>query len=274
MNRIAILSDIHGNLPAFEAVLNDVARRGIRDVVLAGDLVGRGPQGSAVVARAQELGLRSVRGNHEDYLLDFRKGKIPDTWNYTEEWACARWMANELTESSAQFIDAFPFSMTAGFDDSIRIVHGSPESYNEGIGNWLTGQEIEHHLNAVEESVLICAHTHRAAVWEFPHGLVVNVGSVGMPFNGDTRAQYAVLEYRGDRWHAEICRVHYAHEELLGVYESSGFLEAGGATSALLRYEIEYARPFLVPFLKWAAQLNRTPTFEYLEEFLKVQDLA
>lgn len=266
--RLAILADIHGNLPALEAVLDDIAGQGVDEVVLAGDLVGRGPQGSAVSSRVRELGLESVRGNHEDYLLDFRKGAVPEEWMSAEEWACTRWMADELSNTDIEFLDALPFSMTRGHANEVRIVHGSSRSYNEGIGPWLHEAEIQEHFDSVEEPVLICAHTHRAHVWRLPQGLVVNVGSVGLPFNRDTRAQYALLERNADSWDVELKQVQYDLNQTRRAFEETGFLDCGGATAALLLKELESATPYLVPFLKWAEVLERPPLLDGVPEFL------
>ena len=97
MTRIAVLADIHGNMPAFEAVLDDLSHQQVDEVLVGGDLVGRGPQGSRVVRRVRALGLPAIRGNHEEYLLEFR-GELSDERREAEEWAAARWMAAELEE--------------------------------------------------------------------------------------------------------------------------------------------------------------------------------
>ena len=83
--RIAILADIHANMPAFEAVIADIEQQSPDEIIIAGDLVGRGPQGSAVVERVIELGWPSVRGNHEDYLINFFHERIPSEWKQTKE---------------------------------------------------------------------------------------------------------------------------------------------------------------------------------------------
>ena len=74
--RIAVLADIHSNLRALDAVVDDIATRGVDEVVVGGDIVGRGPQGAAVVDRVRELGWPSVRGNHEDYLVAFSREEL------------------------------------------------------------------------------------------------------------------------------------------------------------------------------------------------------
>lgn len=265
--RVAVLADVHGNVPALDAVLDDVASEGVDEVLVGGDLVGRGPQGSAVVQRIRKLGLASIGGNHEDYLLAFRRGGIPADWRTAEEWAAARWMAAELDGEDAAFIEALPFSLAR---PGLRLVHGTPKSNRQGIGPWTEDAELSRQLGRVEERLLVCAHTHRPLVRELAEGMVVNVGSVGLPFNGDRRAQYAIFERHGDGWTVEPRQVTYDLEETFRIYETSGFLAAGGVTARLLRLELEHATPLLVPFIEWARATGSEASTRRLDDFLAV----
>ena len=103
-------------------------------------------------------------------------------------------------------------------------------------------------------------------------GLIVNVGSVGLPFNGDARAQYAIFDGEGTSFEVEQRYVPYDRDAFLRTYETSGFLEAGGATARLLRLEVETARPHLVPFLRWAEVTGREPLLPEVETFLAAFD--
>jgi len=274
MARIAVLSDIHGNVPALEAVLADLETVAPDEVLVGGDLVGRGPQGTAVVRRIAELGWRTIRGNHEEYLLDFQRGNVPSAWLHAAEWSAARWMASELGAEEARWIEALPFSLTSQAAPGLRLVHGTPSSTREGIGPWLSDRRLGEHLAEVEETLLVCAHTHRPLHRRVDGGQVVNVGSVGLPFNGDQRAQYAVFEPAGpeseDAWHVELRQVPYDRERILRIYDETGFLAEGGVTARLLRLELEHAAPVLVPFLKWSEVRGRTPEEAELGTFLEL----
>jgi len=249
MKRIAVIADIHSNLFALEAVIEDLEKQQVDEIIVAGDLVGRGPQGSAVVRRIQGLGWPCIRGNHEDYVINFYKGKIPEDWKTSEEWSAARWMGDEMDEETIEFIDALPMTMTSSLEPDLRLYHGSPNAYNEGIGSWTQEEQLSDYIDAIEENLLVCAHTHRPWSYESAQGMIVNVGSVGLPFNGDTRAQYAIFHREDGRWQVEFRQVDYDRSSFLAYYKTSGFLEAGGFTSRLLVMELEHARPFLVPFL-------------------------
>ncbi len=267
MTRIAILADIHGNMPALEAVCRDLALAEVDEVLVGGDLVGRGPEGSRVVRRVRELGWETIGGNHEDYLLTFRRGEVPDPWMEEEEWAASRWMAAELGSEEIRFIEALPFSIAR---PGLRLVHGTPESNREGIGPWTGSEELAGHWDAVAEEVLICAHTHRPLERRVGEGLVVNVGSVGMPFNGDQRAQYAILEGgEGRGWRVEVRAVPYDLEKIYAIYEDSGFLAEGKITARLLRLELKHATPLLVPFLEWARAAGVPAVSDQLTAFFE-----
>jgi hypothetical protein len=103
-----------------------------------------------------------------------------------------------------------------------------------------------------------------------PEGAVVNVGSVGLPFNGDRRAQYALFHWDGELWTPEFRQVDYDIERTLATYRSSGFFAAGGVTARLLELELRHAAAYLVPFLKWASTVGIEPDLERIEEFRQI----
>ena len=270
--QIAVIADIHGNVPALEAVLADFDRCPPDEVLVGGDLVGRGPEGSKVVQRIRDLGWRGVRGNHEDYVLSFRRQEVPERWLHDDEWSASRWMAAELSDQDIDYIAALPFSLQSRKAPGLCLVHGSPESNHEGLGVWSTGRQLGEHLGRIDGNVLVCAHTHRPMCRRLTGGIVVNVGAVGLPFNQDRRAQYAVLHVSAEECEAEFRQVDYDIERTIGAYESSGFLEHGRVTAQLLRMELEQAAPFLVPFTRWAESSGRPIAESQIESFLRFYD--
>jgi predicted phosphodiesterase len=272
--RIAVIADIHGNTPALEAVLDDLGSQGPDEVLVAGDLVGRGPRGSAVIAEVRARGWRSVRGNHEDYLLAFRRREVPEAWWRLNEWSAARWMAAELSEDDVAYLESLPLTISSDLNPDLVLTHGTPRSHSEGLGPWSSDGKLTGHLERISGSLLVCAHTHRPMHRTLPAGQVVNVGSVGLPFNGDRRAQYAVLDLEKDRWTVRFRQVDYDLDRTLEIYDTSGFRSAGGVTAELLRLELLHAAPFLVPFLKWCEALGAAPAPERIAEFLDLYDPA
>lgn len=268
--RIAVLADIHGNVPALEAVLADLADQTVDEVLVGGDLVGRGPEGRAVVHRIAALGWRGVRGNHEDYLLAFHRREVPESWWHTPEWAASRFMAADLDGFSLGYAADLPFSLASQLAPHLRLVHGTPASNHEGLGPWSSDGELSASLAAVAEPLLACAHTHRSFERDVAAGRVVNVGSVGLPFNGDPRAQYGLftVDPRGGTT-VELRRVPYDRDAIFTRYQSTGFAAQGGITATLLRLELEHAVPVLVPFQRWAEATGRPLETSQVDAFLE-----
>jgi diadenosine tetraphosphatase ApaH/serine/threonine PP2A family protein phosphatase len=269
---IAVLADVHGNMPALEAVLADIERLAPDEILVGGDLVGRGPQGSRVVATIRDAGWPTIRGNHEDYLLDFRRRRVPEQWWRQQRWAASRWMAEELSPADADWIERLPPSLRSATEPGLLLVHGTPESANDGLGPWTEDGELSRHLAAVDAEILICGHTHRPMDRRLPEGRVVNVGSVGLPFNHDPRAQYALFHRDENDWRVEARKVEYDRRKTFEVYERTGFLREGGITAELLKIELENSTAYLVPFLKWSELTNRRPGSRALDSFLAFYD--
>ena len=269
---IAILADIHGNMPALRAVIADLERQAPDEVLVGGDLVGRGPEGSQVVDTIRRLGWRCLRGNHEDYLLGFVRREVPDDWWTEDEWAASRWMAAELTPAAVEFISELPDELRPASAPGLLLVHGSPRSNQDGLGPWTSDQQLARHLESIDENLLVCGHTHRPMIRELHAGRVVNVGAVGLPFNRDRRAQYGMFHYDGESWTTELRGVDYDTRELLDVYEATGFRARGGVTAELIRLEVEQAVPYLVPFLKWVRLIGAAPDSARVPEFLEFYD--
>lgn len=268
---VAVIADIHANLFALEATLDHMRQHRPEEIIVAGDMIGRGPQGSAVLARVRDLGYPCLRGNHEDYILNFHHKNVPQEWLEIDEWSASRWMAAELDPAHVPFLDALPMTLTAGGPSPLRLYHGSPVSYQDGIGDWTPEETLRAHLDAVEEDVLVCAHTHRPLHWAQGPRQIVNVGSVGIPFNGDWRAQYATFhrDSHADPWQVRFHQVPWDRDGFLRHYETSGFLEEGGPTSWMLREEIRHARPYLVPFLVWGRAHGRPFHLSEAGDFLE-----
>jgi predicted phosphodiesterase len=257
--RLAVLADIHGNLPALEAVLADVQRHGVDDIIVAGDHVTGGPHPVQVLCLLRSLGCWMILGNREDYLLTYDAEDEPDERRESDQWASLRWTYLRLGREMLDFIASLPQQRVVTLDGAapIRVVHGSPRDLSEGLfpdhdlvamalferaGFFLLGREpvkLDVILTQMDEPVLVCGHTHIPWTREKNGRLVLNPGSVGTPLNGDVRAQYALLTWREGRWWAEQRAVPYDLDRVRAGFRASGLLEAGGvfARSSLLTIE-------------------------------------
>ncbi|MEW6261394.1 MAG: metallophosphoesterase family protein [Thermodesulfobacteriota bacterium] len=204
--RIAVISDIHGNLEAFEAVLNDIASSRIDRTLCLGDCIGYGPDPEAVVHLLRNAGIDSVMGNHELGICDPR---ILDWFNPLARKSL-EWTASKLSEESRIYLCSLPKAIV--FDD-LRFVHGFPPASPLVYFFQIPDSSVRKVLESMKEHLCFIGHTHvlRIALWQHPifqkrrliqeivsipgeGRAIVNVGSVGQPRDGDRRAKYVILD--------------------------------------------------------------------------------
>lgn len=270
MIRVAVISDIHGNVPALEAAMVDLAAQQPDEVLVAGDLVGRGPGGSEVIARIAETGWNTLIGNHEELLMMVRDGDVPANLAGTAMGEAVQWMADELDQAAVDFVRALPLSLRSRRSpEALLVVHGSPAGVSDGLGPWTSEEVLCEHERTTDADVLVCAHTHRPLDHRSQHGRVVNIGAVGLPFNRVPKAHYAIFRIHDDR-PVEVERrvVDYDLEATIDFYHSSGFVSHSPLIADLLEREIREARPYLAKFIDWTERSRRPQDREALEEFL------
>jgi predicted phosphodiesterase len=213
--RVAILSDIHGNAMALDAVLADVAAGGPFDeVVIAGDLVWSGPRPREVVDRLLEIGATMIRGN-TDAFFDTATDETPEGKEPSRFAAHFGWMSEQLGPERVAFLRTLPFSRrispAAGHD--LLIVHANPRDLDQPILARAAEADLDELLleNGQEPSwrCLAFGHVHTPFIRTWRGRLLVNVSSVGLPMDGDPRAAYAVLTWDGREWSAKHRRVPY-----------------------------------------------------------------
>ena len=260
--RIAIFADVHGNRPALDAVLDDVAALEPDRIVANGDLVNRLPEGVAVLERLEGVDAVRLLGNHDDLMRKWveRDVGLPATWFDDPFWRATGWCAERLAAvGRIEELAAAPLTHRIDVPGAPRVVisHGSPRDYREGYGRHLTERAIREIADETGAGVLVGSHTHRPLhrTWGGVH--VYNTGAVGTPFNGDPRAQYLVLTLERGCWSADFRAVPYERGAALAAFHRTGFLEEGGVSAHVFHAELQYARPFLIPFLRWTDETGR-----------------
>lgn len=205
--RLAVLSDIHGNLEAFTAVLADVGQAGADRTALLGDIVGYGPDPEACVELARELGLDSVMGNHE---LGLSKRAELAWFNPSARQSLEQTMGL-LSPASLEWLAGLPVFMVV---DACRLVHGAPPDSPRTYYFELDHREILRRMGLINEPLCLVGHSHELAMAHLPAsgGLerlplragvqtlqagdryLINAGAVGQPRDGDNRAKYVIVD--------------------------------------------------------------------------------
>lgn len=195
--KYAILSDVHGNLPALEAVLLDVERQGAGKILHCGDLVGYGPFPNEVINLIRSKGIAGIMGNYDDGVGFERDDCGCAYTDETQELLGHRsleWTKANVTAENKAFLRNLPRELR--FSQGIfkvLLTHGSPRRINEYLYEDRPAKTFNRLLEAGGCNLLVCGHTHLPYHRAIGDRHVVNVGSLGKPKDGDPRATYALL---------------------------------------------------------------------------------
>jgi putative phosphoesterase len=213
VERVAVITDIHGNLPALEAVLAAIQSRDVGAVCCGGDLVGYGPRPNEVCAVIEERGIPTIYGNYdyaigrdlEDCGCAYRDQQDRELGQRSVEWTL-----EHTDQRSKDFMRGLCFDLRFELGEHrVRLVHGSPRKVNEYLFEDKPTRTFERIAAGAECDVLVFGHTHQPWIRAYGGVLFVNCGSVGKPKDGDRRAAFALLELADDRVVARIERVNY-----------------------------------------------------------------
>jgi putative phosphoesterase len=235
MERIAVISDVHGNMVALDAVLAALPTGAVDGLVALGDMVQGGPQPAEVVAALRRLACPVVMGNADDWLLtgDF-KGDNPAPPAEEEKLAdIRRWSLAQLDEADRAFIAAFlpTVELELAFGRRLLCFHGSPTSFHHLIFPDTAEEEFQGYLGGYAEAFLCGGHTHRQQIRRVGDTFFFNPGSVGLAYSHaqsqddfrlDPWAEYAILTSSRDGVALTFHRVAIDVPALRQVFATSG----------------------------------------------------
>jgi putative phosphoesterase len=180
--RIALISDIHGNLVSLEAVLADIHREQVDQVICLGDLATLGPQPREVLARLKALECPCVMGNHDSFLLD--PGSLHEYTDSSQMVELVDWCASQLSEADLDYLGSLRPLIEIPLDTQATLLcfHGSPQSNVDRILATTPTAELDRMLAGHTATVMACGHMHVQMLRQHKGTLIVNVGSVGQPF--------------------------------------------------------------------------------------------
>jgi putative phosphoesterase len=226
MNRIAIFSDIHANLPALQAVLADMDQRGLEQRYCLGDLVGYGTFPNEVIRLIKDRNIPTIMGNYDQGV-----------GNSSDECGCAyktageealgkrsiAWSNVHTTDENKAFLRSLAPQIPLQLGDlRVLLAHGSPRKINEYLYEDRPDAGLERILDGANADVLVVGHTHKPYHRVLPSGRhVINEGSVGKPKDGDPRAAYVILEAEGKDLKVEFVRGAYDIERVATAIEAS-----------------------------------------------------
>jgi putative phosphoesterase len=217
--RVAALYDVHGNLPALDAVLADVEAAEVDAVVVGGDIA-IGPMPRETLARVLELGERALflRGNGDREIAAAPAGS--GLWIER-----TRWSAEQLERGQLAWLAALPDTQSLSVDGlgDVLFCHGSPRSDEEILTRISPEERVAAAVSDVEEQVVVCGHTHVQFDRDVAGKRLVNAGSVGMPYEAQPGAYWALLGPD-----VELRRTDYDLEAAAAAVRATGFPDAEG----------------------------------------------
>ncbi len=252
--KLAVLADVHANLPALEEVIDHIERWQPDRVIVDGDIVNRGPRPLECLRFVQEkqraAGWQFVLGNHEEYVIDHAQPDAPRTGAKFDIHRVSYWTYQQLS-GDVSALQVMPFKQSFLTDDGgeARFVHASMRSTRDGIFVETPDEVLRKQIDP--PPAMICVgHTHKPLIRRIGHTLVVNVGAVGLPFDGDPRASYAQLTRRNNEWSAQIIRLDYDRARADRDFDATGFMAQAGPFAQLIRVELRDATSQL---FEWTA---------------------
>jgi putative phosphoesterase len=216
MTRVAVLSDIHGNVTALEAVRKAIRKEKPDAVLVAGDLAmnGHDPAGTIALLREMETeGAIIVQGNTDVAVADFdfaaafpsMSEGVPDAMRIAAEWA-----HDALDDEALAWLRRLPCERRLVVDSTMFLVtHASPGSQTAGFDQSLDASVTLERLSRTDARIICCGHTHLPEIRDFGWKQVVNDGSAGYVFDGDPTASWALVAVDGETVTAEIRRTEF-----------------------------------------------------------------
>lgn len=235
MMRIAVISDMHGNDLAFEAVEADILAQDVGQIVCLGDAIQGGPQPAQVVQRLRRLNCPVVLGNADAWLISGQEtadeGIPPERLKKMGE--IRLWSLSKLTEEDMDFIASFQPTVTIQLADGLNLLcfHGSPASFDDIILPAAPEEEFQKFLGPYTGQVLTGGHTHAQQIRRLGNQFFFNPGSVGFAYShyqpdgqffADPWAEYAILTSANGQISVEFRRIPFDAEELIRIYRDSG----------------------------------------------------
>jgi len=210
--KLAVISDIHGNIVALRAALAEIERAGADRLLVLGDLFGPG-HAQDILAELRGHDALIIRGNGEGYHLDNRAGKFGDMWARYDQFAATREIYEQLAPADFRWLAALPCQISLCWEGvSLRMTHGSPKADSDSL-NVTRPRALRRALRLCDETIILCGHAHKFMLKQFGKRYICNAGSVGENFDPAFTADVTFITVHGGDIAFEQRRVPYDLKE-------------------------------------------------------------
>lgn len=232
--KIAVVSDIHSNIYALDAVLADIETKDVDMTVCTGDLVGYGTKPNEVIETLKKNKILTIMGNYDDAIGNLKivcGCDYPDPKDAEKAGLSMQFTGQTTTKENKEYLRNLPKELIFTFyNKKIRFVHGSTRLINEYLKE--NSKEADDVMNKLVEDILVCGHTHIPYAKHYGEKLLVNAGSVGKPKTGNPNANYVIIDIKNEdkisktpsSVEVEIIEIKYDFERIANEIEENEIL--------------------------------------------------
>ena len=247
--KIAVITDVHGNLGALEAVLAHSKRLGVDETVVAGDTVNVLPHSKACWDLVLSRGLHLLLGNHEFYVATYGTPEADPVW-MNERFKGLAWVQSQFGADDLAAMRGLPLTYRL---PGLLVTHASPRSVYDSVEESTPEETLREMFGVPEtlgvpEMLVVRGHNHSWLERRWDDRTLVTVASCGLPLKGRLEAQYALLTFTKGRWHYEKQFVPYDREAALASLDAH-YLEMMGPLGHIFERELATGKNHLLPFL-------------------------
>lgn len=246
MTKVAVFSDIHGNMQALEAVYTDIQKENCDKIFCLGDLAMAGPEPDKAIEFIKKLHdegkLELIQGNTDEMIANFAefgnsvKSKFPILGNALEN------DVKIITEDHKKFLNNLPKQKELSVEGvKVLLVHGSPRRNDENISPDLPIDQIEEMLEGTDADLIFCGHTHIPCGYQTTKKqTVVNDGSVGRPFTPNPQACYVIADFHDGSYDIQHKFLDYNKQKSAEILEKRNFIGSDKLAKILLKPEFRH----------------------------------
>jgi len=222
--KIAFISDIHGNANALDAVLEDINGRSVDKICVLGDICYRGPEPQRSLDLVRSLQTDVIKGNADEWVIrGVNKGEVADhvlgMMNKERDWICS-----QLDDEAINYLKGLPTELKLEEEGvTIHAYHATPSSLFDIVLPHESEETLERKMMVQSADVYIYAHIHRPYIRFLNGKCIINIGSVGLPFDGNDKASYALLDLHEGSCQTSIVRVAYDVNQTIQQFAESDY---------------------------------------------------
>jgi predicted phosphodiesterase len=250
--RVAIISDLHGNTFALEAILEDIAKQNVDQIIVAGDSVNGHPNSKQCWDMVLTLNCPVLQGNHEQYMYRLNSPDAEAEWS-EERFQTIRYFHSQFSSANLENMRALPFTYQL---PDLLICHATPLDAFQSLYSNSTALELETAFAGTSESCIVRGHNHNWFTTQWNGRTMFSIDSAGLPLGGHINAPYAILSLQ-KAWSLEQRLVTYDHAAAVNAMNDE-YMANVGAMGHIWKLELQTAQAHLNPFFnKYFAALER-----------------